>query len=95
MQALRLKTQSSPFEAQYFSQVPYLLGDGQAMQYPFWPKSKRRTPDTAAAVSSAGRLPARRDGEALEQEDVEFDIRLQRQTDAHLMPIEQADGVVA
>lgn len=89
MQSLRLKTQSSPFEVEYFSQVPYLLGDGQAMQYSFWPKSKRRTP--------VPRLPFRppddylRDAmvKTLEQEDVEFDIRLQRQTDAHLMPIEQ------
>jgi hypothetical protein len=88
MQALRLKTQTSPFEVEYFSQVPYLLGDGQAMQYSFWPKSKRRTP--------IPRLPFRppddylRDAmvETLAREDVEFDIRLQRQTDSHLMPIE-------
>jgi hypothetical protein len=89
MQALRLKTQTSPFETEYFSQVPYLLGDGQAMQYSMWPKSKRRTP--------IPRLPFRppddylRDAmvKTLEHEDVEFDIRLQLQTDAHLMPIEQ------
>lgn len=89
MQSLRLKTQTSPFEVEYFSQVPYLLGDGQAMQFSFWPKSKRRTP--------IPRLPFRppddylRDAmvKTLVQEDVEFDIRLQRQTDAHLMPIEQ------
>jgi hypothetical protein len=89
MQSLRLKTQSSPFEVEYFSQVPYLLGDGQAMQYSFWPKSDRRTP--------VPRLPFRppddylRDAmvKTLEREDVEFDIRLQRQTDSHLMPLEQ------
>ena len=44
MQALWIKTQSSPFEAPYFSCVPYLLGEGQAMQYSVWPKSKKRTP---------------------------------------------------
>ncbi len=44
MQALWIKTQSSPFEAPYFSCVPYLLGEGQAMQYSVWPKSNRRTP---------------------------------------------------
>ena len=33
MQSLWIKTQSSPFEAPYFSCVPYLLGEGQAMQY--------------------------------------------------------------
>ena len=88
MQALFIKTQSSPFEAPYFSCVPYLLGEGQAMQYSVWPKSKQRTP--------IPRLPLRppddylRDAmvAALNQGDVEFDIRLQRQTDPFRMPIE-------
>ena len=43
MQGLWIKTQSSPFEAPYFSCVPYLLGEGQAMQYSFWPKTTTRT----------------------------------------------------
>ena len=88
MQSLWIKTQSSPFEAPYFSCVPYLLGEGQAMQYSVWPLSKRRT--------SIARLPLRppddylRDAmvATLDREDVEFDIRLQRQTDSHLMPLE-------
>jgi len=88
MQSLWIKTQSSPFEAPYFSCVPYLLGEGQAMQYSIWPKSKRRTP--------IPRLPLRppdnylRDAMVahLAEGDVEFDIRLQLQTDSHLMPIE-------
>lgn len=88
MQSLWVKTQSSPFEAPYFSCVPYLLGEGQAMQYSVWPKSSNRT--------SIPRLPLRppddylRDAmvASLAQGDVEFDIRLQLQTDPHLMPIE-------
>jgi hypothetical protein len=88
MQGLWIKTQSSPFEAPYFSCVPYLLGEGQAMQYSVWPKTKKRTP--------IPRLPFRppddylRDAmvASLAQEDVEFDIRVQLQTDPHLMPIE-------
>lgn len=88
MQSLWIKTQSSPFEAPYFSCVPYLLGEGQAMQYSVWPRSKKRTP--------IPRLPWRppddylRDAmvATLAKEDVEFDIRLQLQTDPHLMPIE-------
>jgi hypothetical protein len=88
MQSLWIKTQSSPFEAPYFSCVPYLLGEGQAMQYSVWPKSKKRTP--------VPRLPLRppddylRDAmvATLAEEDVEFDIRLQLQTDPHHMPIE-------
>lgn len=88
MQSLFIKTQSSPLEAPYFSCVPYLLGDGQAMQYSVWPKSKKCTP--------IPRLPRRppddylRDAmvASLREGDVEFDIRLQLQTDAHRMPIE-------
>jgi len=88
MQSLWTKTQSSPFEAPYFSCVPYLLGAGQAMQYSVWPKSTRRTP--------VPRLPLRppdnylRDAmvASLAHSDVDFDIRLQLQTDPHLMPLE-------
>lgn len=90
MQGLFIKTQSSPFEAPYFSCVPYLLGEGQAMQYSIWPTSKRRTP--------IPRLPLRPPDdylrlamvEALAEGDVELELRLQLQTDPHLMPIENA-----
>ena len=90
MQGLWTKTQSSPFEAPYFSCVPYLLGEGQAMQYSFWPKTSKRTP--------IPRLPLRPPDDylraamvaALDAGDVEFDVRLQLQTDPHLMPIENA-----
>jgi hypothetical protein len=88
MQGLWIKTQSSPFEAPYFSCVPYLLGEGQAMQYSVWPKSNKKTP--------IPRLPLRPPDDylrhamvaALNQGDVELDFRLQLQTDPHLMPIE-------
>ena len=90
MQGLWTKTQSSPFEAPYFSCVPYLLGEGQAMQYSFWPKTRKRTP--------IPRLPLRPPDDylraamvaALGAGDVELDVRLQLQTDPHLMPIENA-----
>src|SRR5437763_2428085 len=80
MQGLWTKTQSSPFEAPYFSCVPYLLGEGQAMQYSVWPKSDKRTP--------IPRLPFRtpddylRDAmvKSLAEGDVELDFRLQLQT---------------
>jgi hypothetical protein len=88
MQALWIKTQSSPFEAPYFSCVPYLLGEGQAMQYSVWPRSNHRTP--------IPRLPFRPPDDylrnamvaALDRGDVEFDVRLQLQTDPRRMPIE-------
>jgi len=88
MQGLWIKTQSSPLEVPYFSCVPYLLGDGQAMQYSMWPLRKQRTP--------IPRLPLRPPDDylrnamvaTLDREDVAFDIRLQLQTDPHRMPIE-------
>jgi len=90
MQGLFIKTQSSPFEAPYFSCVPYLLGEGRAMQYSFWPTSKRRTP--------IPNLPARPPDDylraamiaTLNEGDVDLELRLQLQTDPHLMPIENA-----
>jgi hypothetical protein len=90
MQGLWIKTQSSPFEAPYFSCVPYLLGEGQAMQYSFWPRTRKRT--------RIPRLPLRPPDDylrnamvaALDAGDVEFEVRLQLQTDPHLMPIENA-----
>ena len=88
MQSLWIKTQSSPLEAPYFSCVPYLLGEGQAMQYSIWPKSRKRT--------RIPRLPLRPPDDYLREAmivslakgDVELDVRLQLQTDPHLMPIE-------
>ncbi len=90
MQTLWTKTQSSPLEAPYFSCVPYLLGEGQAMQYSIWPKSKKKTriprlpfrpPDDYLRVAMINSLGTG---------DVELDFRLQLQTDPHLMPLENA-----
>jgi hypothetical protein len=88
MQSLWIKTQSSPLEAPYFSCVPYLLGEGQAMQYSIWPKSRKKT--------RIPRLPFRPPNDYLREAmiaslakgDVELDVRLQLQTEPHLMPIE-------
>ncbi len=90
MQGLWTKTQSSPFEAPYFSCVPYLMGEGQAMQYSFWPKWEKRT--------KIPRLPLRPPDDYLRQamvktlseRDVEIDFRIQLQTDSFRMPIEYA-----
>jgi hypothetical protein len=88
MQFLWTKTQSSPLEGEYFSCVPYLLGEGQAMQYSFRPVRSART--------RVPRLPLRppdnylRDAmvATLHERDVEFDIFIQLQTDPFRMPIE-------
>jgi hypothetical protein len=90
MQGLWTKTQSSPLEAPYFSCVPYLFGEGQAMQYSVWPTTGKRT--------SIPRLPFRppanylRDAmvKALQAGDVDLDFRVQLQTNSFLMPIENA-----
>jgi hypothetical protein len=90
MQGLWIKAQSSPFEAPYFSGVPYLMGDGQAMQYSVWPTTTTRT--------RIPRLPLRPPDDylrnamvkALAAGDVALEFRVQMQTDPHLMPIENA-----
>ena len=90
MQSWWNQTQTSPLEAQYWSCVPYLLGEGQAMMYSIRPRSKTRTriprlprrpPDNYLRDAMAGTLAS---------EDVDMDILLQVQTDAHRMPIENA-----
>lgn len=90
MQSWWNQTQTSPLEAQYWSCVPYLLGEGQAMMYSIRPRSKTRTriprlprrpPDNYLRDAMAGTLAS---------DDVDMDILLQVQTDAHRMPIENA-----
>lgn len=88
MQGLWIKTQTSPFEAPYFSCVPYLLGEGQAMQYSVWPKSNRKTPIPRLPLRPPDDYLRQAMVKSLEQGDVELDVRLQLQTDPHLMPIE-------
>jgi hypothetical protein len=91
MQSLWNETQYNPLGARYWSCVPYLLGEGQAMMYSFLPKSKVITDIPGVPF---GRVPPNylRDNmvATLAQQDVEFDILVQVQTDPHLMPIENA-----
>jgi hypothetical protein len=90
MQGLWARTQTSPLETPYWSCVPYLLGEPQAMQYMVRPRSRTR--------SRIPRLPFRppdnylRDTMAatLARADVEFDFLVQVQTDPHRMPVECA-----
>jgi hypothetical protein len=90
MQGLYLKTQSSLLEAPYFSQVAYLLGEAQAMQYSFWPVTQTRT--------KVPRLPFRPPDDYLRQslvatlanQDAVFDVRIRLQTDPFLMPLENS-----
>ena len=91
MQSLWNETQYNPLGARYWSCVPYLLGEGQAMMYSFRPKSKVITDIPGVPF---GHVPPNylRDNmvATLAQQDVEFDILVQVQTDPHRMPIENA-----
>lgn len=90
MQALWNETQTSPLECRYFSCVPYLLGQGRAMQYSMRPQSSTRS----KIPNLPGRPPDHylRDAmvRALGEGEVLFDLMIQVQTDAHHMPIENA-----
>lgn len=91
MQSLWNETQYNPLGARYYSCVPYLLGEGQAMMYSFAPRSKVVTEIPGVPF---GRVPPNylRDNmvATLARQDVEFDILIQVQTDPHRMPIENA-----
>jgi hypothetical protein len=86
-QALYSPMHSSPLEVQYYSNVPFLLGQGQAVQYSLKPRSPARS-----------RIPARPSENYLHEAVVRtleagawtFDFMVQVQTDSHRMPIENA-----
>lgn len=90
MQSLWNGTQYNPLGQSYYSCVPYLLGEGQAMQYAFFPRTE--------VYQKIPRLPLRppdnylRDNMILTlgRQGVEFDITVQVQTDSFRMPIEDA-----
>jgi hypothetical protein len=91
MQGLWGETQHNPLGQRYWSCVPYLLGEGQAMMYSFAPKSKVVTHIPGLPF---GRVPDNYLREnmvkSLDQQDVEFDLLVQVQTDPHRMSIENA-----
>jgi hypothetical protein len=90
MQGLWSRTQTSPLETPYWSCVPYLLGEGQAMQYSFRP--------TAATRSRVPGLPGRPSDNYLREAmartltagSAAFEMAVQLQTDPRTMPIEHA-----
>jgi hypothetical protein len=90
MQGLWSRTQTSPLETPYWSCVPYLLGEGQAMQYAFRP--------LAATRSRIPGLPGRPSDNYLREAmsrtltagPARFDMLLQVQTDPRRMPVEHA-----
>jgi hypothetical protein len=89
MQGLYAKTQTNPLYEQYWSCSTYRLGDRQAIHYSIRPRRVVRT-----------RMPRHPSDDYLREAmvttladtHVDFDILVQRQTDARRMPIED-DGV--
>jgi len=92
MQGLFAKARGNPLEAQYFSCVAYLYGEGQAIQYSMKPSRDERTKvpkDPAPNYLREAMVRTLREG------DVYFDFLVQFQTDSHKMPIEDASVVWA
>ncbi len=91
MQSLWNETQYNPLGQRFWSCVPYLLGEGQAMQYSFVPKTEvdREIPGLPFGAVSFNYLRENMI-KTLNKKDVEFDLMIQIQNDPHRMPIENA-----
>lgn len=87
MQLLYSPMHSSPLEIQYYSNVPFLLGSGQAVQYSLKPTSPLRSRIPAHPAENYLRDAMVR---TLQEGDFHFDFMVQVQTDPHRMPVEDA-----
>jgi hypothetical protein len=87
MQMLYSPMLANPLEVQYYSNVPFLLGEGQAVQYSLKPCSRARTPIPARPAENYLRGAMIR---TMEVGPWTFDFMVQVQTDSFLMPIEDA-----
>jgi hypothetical protein len=87
MQLLYTPVHANPLEVQYYSNVPFLLGERQAVQY-----SLRPVPDIRTAIPAQPGENYLRDAmvATLADRDWAFDLMVQVQTDPHRMPIEDA-----
>jgi hypothetical protein len=90
MQGLYSRMNSSPLEVSYWSCVPYLLGDGQAMRYAIHPHARERTPIPRRPAPNYLRHAMAR---MLAVRPVEFDFTVQLQSDPQRMPIENASVI--
>ena len=87
MQLLYSPMHANPLEVQYYSNVPFLLGEGQAVQYSLKPLSPARSRIPAHPSENYLREAMVK---TLDQGDWSFDFMVQVQTDPHRMPIEDA-----
>jgi hypothetical protein len=87
MQSLYSRMHTSPLETRYYSNVPFLLGDGQAVEYSLRPQSAKRTRIPVRASDNYLREAMAR---TLAAGEWNLDFMVQVQTDPHRMPIEDA-----
>ncbi len=87
MQLLYSPMHASPLEVQYYSNVPFLLGEGQAVQYSLKPVSRGRSKIPARPAENYLREAMVR---TLCEGEWNFDFMVQVQTDARRMPLEDA-----
>jgi hypothetical protein len=90
MQGIYSKAHGNPLELQYYSCVPYLFGEGRAIQYTVRPRVRSRTPVPRRPAPDYLREAM---AATLDREEVIFDLFVQFQTDAHRMPIENASVI--
>ena len=90
MQSWWNKTQNNPLGERYWSCVPYLLGEGQAMMYSVYPRSKVHRHIPRLPLTPPDNYLRDNMMKTLAEQGVDFDIMLQMQTDAFRMPIENA-----
>lgn len=87
MQLLYSPVHANPLEVQYYSNVPFLLGEGRAVEYSLRPRQRGRTRIPAHPTENYLREAMVR---TLARGDWEMDFMVQVQTDPHRMPIEDA-----
>ena len=87
MQLLYAPMHSNPLEVQYYSNVPFLLGDGQAVEYSLKPVRRGRSRIPAHPAENYLRDAMVR---TLADGDWAMDFMVQVQTDPFRMPIEDA-----
>lgn len=87
MQLLYSPMHANPLEIQYYSNVPFLLGEGQAVQYSLRPTAPARSRIPAHPTENYLRDAMVR---TLAESGITFDFMVQAQTDPHRMPVEDA-----
>ena len=90
MQGLWSRTQGNPLGSAYYSCVPYLLGEGMAMQYAFLPASRVDMKVERLPLRPSDHYLRENMARTLADRGMAFTMTVQVQTDAFRMPIEHA-----